>query len=102
MKVNVDELYYKKVKNIYGQILKYASTAQKTMTLTESENQKLTEIKLANRKMVESIKDIKEINKNLSLALQMDNKYLSTEYDHFREKLTKVLRVIYKFRTENH
>lgn len=100
MKANVDELYYRKVKNIYGQILKYASTAQKTMTLTEVENQKLTEIKLANRKMVESIKDIKEVNKNLLLALQTDNKYLSIEYDQFRIKLTKVLRVIYKFRTE--
>jgi len=101
LQVDVENLYYKKVKTIYGTILKYASTAQKTMKLTELQNNKLTEIKIANRKMVESIKDVKELNKNVGKALNQENQYLFLEYNNFRKKVIKVLRVIYLFRTQD-
>jgi phosphate:Na+ symporter len=51
--------------------------------------------------MVEIIKDTIELNKNITLAHDLDNKYLEKEYDGFREKLTKVLRTIHLFRTED-
>ena len=98
MHVNVEDLYYKKVKSIYGEILKYASTAQKNMKLSDHQNNKITNIKIANRKMVEIIKDVRELNKNITLALNLDNKYLLGEYNGFRKKVVKVLRVIYIFR----
>ena len=41
--------------------------------------------------MVEIIKDVKELNKNVTLALNSDNKYLTSEYDSFRKKVAKVL-----------
>ncbi|MBT8384791.1 MAG: Na/Pi symporter [Bacteroidia bacterium] len=98
LQVDVDDLYYKKVKSIYGEILKYASTAQKNMKLSDHQNNKITNIKIANRKMVEIIKDVRELNKNITLALNLDNKYLLGEYNGFRKKVVKVLRVIYIFR----
>ena len=98
MQVDVEELYYKKVKTIYGEILKYATTAQSTLKLTNNQNRAITDIKTANRKMVEIIKDVRELNKNLSLSMNMDNKHLSNVYNSFRRKVTKVLRVIYLFR----
>lgn len=101
MQVDVSDLYYKKVKSIYGEILKYASTAQKNLELTEKLNNKINDIKLANRKMVEIIKDVREINKNVSFALNQDNRYLIAEYNEFRKKVIKVLRVIYLFRTQD-
>ncbi|MDH5412558.1 MAG: Na/Pi symporter [Flavobacteriaceae bacterium] len=98
MQIDVENLYYRKVKSIYGEILKYASTAQKNMKLSEGQNNKITDIKIANRKMVEIIKDVRELNKNITLALNLENKYLLKEYDSFRKKVVKVLRVIYIFR----
>ncbi len=98
MQIDVENLYYRKVKSIYGEILKYASTAQKNMKLSERQNNKITDIKIANRKMVEIIKDVRELNKNITLALNLENKYLLKEYDSFRKKVVKVLRVIYIFR----
>ena len=98
MRVDVENLYYQKVKSIYGEILKYASTAQKSMKLSEGQNNKITDIKIANRKMVEIIKDVRELNKNITLAFNIDNKYLLKEYNGFRKKVVKVLRVIYIFR----
>jgi len=101
MRVDVEELYYKKVKTIYGEIIRYATTTQSTLKLTSKQNNAITDIKIANRKMVEIIKDVKELNKNVNLSLNHDNKYLLKEYNNFRKKVTKVLRVIYLFRTED-
>jgi len=51
-------------------------TAQKELNLTEKQNHKITDIKIANRKMVKAVKDVKEFNKNLNVVLTSDNKYL--------------------------
>lgn len=48
--------------------------------------------------MVEIIKDARELNKNITLSLDLDNKHMLKEYDGFRKKITKVLRIIYLFR----
>lgn len=96
--VDVEELYYTKVKNIYGEIIRYATTAQSTLDLSKEQNALISEIKVANRKMVHIIKDARELNKNVTIALNSDNEYLRNEYDGFRKKVAKVLRVIYLFR----
>ena len=101
MQVDVEELYYNKVKTIYGEIIRYATTAQNKFKLNKRQNDAITEIKIANRKMVEIIKDVRELNKNVTIALNSDNEHLSNEYDNFRKKVTKVLRVIHLFRTED-
>jgi phosphate:Na+ symporter len=98
MQVDVDDLYYKKVKSIYGEIIKYATTAQNNLKLTNKQNHAITEIKVANRKMVEIVKAVGQLNKNLTLSMNLDNKPLSNVYDSFRRKVGKVLRVIYLFR----
>ena len=98
MQIDVENLYYRKVKTIYGEIIKYATTAQNNLKLTDSQNHIITDIKIANRKMVEVIKDVKELNKNINLSFNLDNKYLINEYDSYRRKVIKVLRVIYLFR----
>ncbi|MFD1616173.1 Na/Pi cotransporter family protein [Gelatiniphilus marinus] len=100
-KTDIDDLYYSKVKSIYGQIIKYASTAQGSLKLNNKQTKTITDIRIANRKMVEIIKEAKELNKNLRQALNLDNIYLQEEYNSYRKKLTKVLRLIYLFRTEN-
>ncbi len=102
MRTDVEDLYYKKVKVIYGEIIRYATTAQNDLKLNKTQNKTITDIKIANRKMVEIIKDVKELNKNLTLSLTLDNPYLLKEYDGFRKKATKVLRIIYLFRTDEH
>ena len=98
MQVDVEELYYTKVKNIYGEIIRYATTAQNKLDLSKEELNTITDIKIANRKMVEIIKDVRELNKNVTLSKTLENKYLSQEYDNLRKKVGTVLRVIYLFR----
>ncbi|MCB0382464.1 MAG: Na/Pi cotransporter family protein, partial [Psychroserpens sp.] len=99
---DVDKLYRYKVKSIYGEIIKYASTAQSTLILNDTQNKDLTDIKIANRKMVEIVKNSSELNRNINGMLQIDNIHLKNEYNGFRKKLIKVLRILFLFRTEEH
>ncbi|MBT8293403.1 MAG: Na/Pi cotransporter family protein [Eudoraea sp.] len=99
-KTDVRDLYLRKVKTIYGEIIKYAAITQSTLNLTESQNERVMQIKLANRKMVEIIRDVLELGKNVSLYSKSDNPNIKKMYDSFRKKVVKVLRVIYLFRTE--
>ena len=98
MQIDVESLYYNKIKTIYGKIINYATKAQSTLELTEDQSNNITNIKVANRKMVEIIRDVRELNKNVSFYLNSDNEYTRKEYDKFRRKVVKVLRVIYQFR----
>lgn len=98
--INVDDIYYKKVKTIYGEIIRYATTAESKLKLRKKQQKTISDIKVANRKMIEIIKDVKELNRNINALLSHDNKSMQKEYDGFRKKLTMVLRTIYLFRTE--
>jgi len=99
-KIDVRDLYYTKVKTIYGEIIRYAIAAQTQLKLSKSQNKHVSEIKIANRKMVEIINNAKELGRNVSYYLRSGNKHMSKEYDKFRRKIVKVLRVIYLFRTQ--
>ena len=100
-KTDVRDLYYSKVKTIYGEIIRYATTAQGALKMGKNENDRITEIIIANRKMVEIIKAVLEIGINISQYLNSDNEHMVLQYDKFRKKIVKVLRVIYLFRTQD-
>ncbi len=98
---DVRNLYYSKVKTIYGEIIRYASTAQSAFRLSENQNERISKIIIANRKMVEIIKAILEMTINVSRYIDSENVHMVKEYDKFRKKIVKVLRVIYLFRTRD-
>jgi len=97
--INVRELYMQKVKNIYGLILEYATKAQSDLNLSEEQNKRIAEIKIANRKMVEIILDVKELRHNVNEYMFSDNKYMQKEYNKFRRNIVEVYRVIYDCQT---
>ncbi len=99
-KTDVRALYLSKVKSIYGEIIRYATRAQSTLKLTEEQTNRILEIKLAGRRMVEIIRDVGELNRNVSVFLESDNEYIKKEYNQFRRKAIKVLRAILLFRSE--
>jgi phosphate:Na+ symporter len=97
---DVRALYLSKVKTIYGEIIKYATLAQSTLKLTEAQNRRIMQIKLANRKMVEIIRNVGELSRNVSKYLESDNIYIRKRYDNYRKIVITVLRVIFLLRDE--
>ena len=94
-KTDVRELYLRKVKTIYGEIIRYATLAQSQLKLTAAQNQRISQLKHANRRMVEVIKDVAELNRNVSLYIDSDNKAIQNAYNRLRQWMVKVLRAIY-------
>ena len=98
--INIRELYTHKVKTIYGKILEYATKAQTDLNLSKEQNKRISEIKIANRKMVEIIRDVKELRRNILLYTDSDNQYIRKEYNNFRRIIIKVIRAINKFKLD--
>ncbi|WP_044101823.1 Na/Pi cotransporter family protein [Neolewinella persica] len=93
--IDIDELYYNKVKIIYSKIIKYATLAQSKFPLLPKTMETFTRIKLANRNIVETIKSIRGLRKNVNHYMLSDNKYIKKEYNEMRHKVSRVLREIH-------
>ena len=91
---NIDTFYHRKIKGLYGEILDFSTRAQTMMSPKEIE--KLYKIKLANRDIVEAIKDTKHLQKNLLKYEKSDNENIKKEYAIIRKGLAQTLRGIDK------
>ena len=100
MDIDVEDLYYKKVKIIYSKIIKYATLAQSNFELSPDALGAFRHIKLANRNIVEVIKDVRGLHKNVSKYMQSENKDIRKQYDRLRKKVSIVLREIYLTRRD--
>jgi phosphate:Na+ symporter len=98
--VDIDEIYYNKVKLIYSKIIEYATLAQSKFSLSSDKMEAFTRIKLANRNIVETIKDVRGLNANVTKYMVSENIYMQKEYDQLRRKVSKVLREIYLTRQD--
>ena len=94
-KTDVRALYLVKVKSIYGEIIRFASQTQTRHALTIAQNKRIAQIKIANRRMVSIIRDVTDLNRNVSRFLESDNEHVKKQYNVFRRIVVKALRVIY-------
>lgn len=100
IEVDIDEVYYSKVKIIYSRIIEYGSKILSLFSLSPEKTEAVNKIKVANRYIVEAIKNAKGLQGNMDKFMTSDNKYIKKEYNALRKKLTKVLREIYLTRTD--
>ncbi|MEA3372929.1 MAG: Na/Pi cotransporter family protein [Campylobacterota bacterium] len=90
--IDVDSYYQKNIKGLYGEILKFSTMAQVVM---EHEDQRRTyELKLANRDIVEALKDVRELQKNIARYIKSPNTYVQREYNMTRKTIATLLRGI--------
>ena len=90
--VNVDDYYNRMIKGIYGEIIDFSTKAQSNMSPEYIEE--LYKLKLANRDIVEAVKDIKHLQKNLMKYSNSTNKYIKKQYNTIRKDLAELLRNI--------
>ncbi len=91
--IDIDVFYNHKIKNLYGEIIDFSTKAQSGMH--ENDIKLLYQIKLANRDIVEAIKDTKHLQKNLKKYLNSPNHYIKEEYENIRKNITQLLRDIH-------
>ncbi len=96
-RVNIDEFYMYKIKWIYGEIIDFATQAQSKMSPSDIEI--LYKLKLANRDIVEAVKDTKHLQKNLLKYATSSNEHIKEQYNTIRQDLAELLRNIHTIAT---
>ena len=90
--VDIDILYNRNIKSIYSEIIYFASKAQESMSQEDIEI--LYNLKLANKYMVEAIKNTKHLQKNLIKYSNSPNEHIKKQYSKMRLDLAGILRNI--------
>jgi len=88
--IDIDKQYERNVKVLYGAIVAYISEAQSRITAEYGED--LYALRLAGRNIVEAVKDVKHLRKNLTNYMGSDNPHAAEEYDLLRVRLGNILR----------
>ncbi len=95
--IDIDLFYQYKIKNLYGEIIDFSTKAQAGMN--ENDIKLLYKVKLANRDIVEAVKDTKHLQKNLKKYLSSPNSHIREEYENIRKNITQLLRDIHDIAT---
>ncbi len=90
--IDVDAVYQDRIKSLYGDILRYAAMAE--VNMDEKERERIFDIKIANRKIIEVTKDINDIQKNIALFMNNKNDFISELYNSLRSRLAELIRDI--------
>jgi len=90
--INIENFYHHKIKGIYGDIIDFSTRAQSNMS--PELIQELYKIKLANRELVEAVKDTKHLQKNLIKYSQHQNQHIQDAYTSITKGLAELLRYI--------
>ncbi len=93
---DLEGLYESKVKVLYSAIIAFISRSQAHLPSDFSES--LYRIRQAASDIVESVKDVKHLRKNLTKYMLSDNEYIRGEYNNLRYRMASILKEIHKLR----
>ena len=93
---DINTFYDNNIKEIYGQILYFATMAQENMS--EEQKNKVYELKVTCRGIVESIKYVREIQKNIKKYLNSSNEIMKDEYNIIRKEIAQSINTINSIR----
>ncbi len=97
--VDIEKKYDHNVKALYGSIVSFISEAQPHLTAEYAED--LYAMRLAGRNILEAVKDVKHLRKNLETYIVSDNPHIMEEYNQFRVQLGNILRELSALRLES-
>jgi phosphate:Na+ symporter len=86
----LQERYEQSIKSIYGSIVEFISRARENMPRNSAEE--LLEIRMAGRSLVEAIKGVKHLQKNMKQHLHSDNSDIRDAYEEIQQRIGYVLR----------
>ncbi len=99
IKTDINIFYDEKIKEIYSQIIYFSTLSQENMS-PEQKN-RVYELKTSCRDIVEMVKYVKEIQKNINRYLEDSNKIIATEYNFLRKEIAKTIDIVNNIRHFN-
>ncbi len=98
-KIDIDAVYERRIKTLYSAITAYISQVQ--ASASEHYGEELYQLRKASMNIVEAIKDIKHLQKNMVRFTQSTNSAIRTQYNRLRLQLAGVLREVALIRSES-
>jgi len=90
--LDLEDLYQRRVKNLYSAIIGFAVKAESEMTPEQIEV--LTNLTGAIRDVVQAVKDVKHLHKNMARYTVSDNNDIRAQYNAMRGQIAQVLRTM--------
>ncbi len=98
IEMDLDTEYEIKIKGIYSEIIAFISKAAFTWEVEQSAS--IYWLRSANQDIVEAVKDMKHLRKNMSKNIVSKNKYLKEQYNLLRIQIAMVLRELDRLKNE--
>jgi len=95
---DIDDLYERKLKALYGAIVEYVIRSRGGYSEGRMKEE-LTGIRQAGQHVIEAVKGVKHLRKNLIKSLQANDPTVRKEYDRLRKLILKMMREIDVVRT---
>jgi len=95
---NLDSVYVTQIKSVYSATVDFITRARGVFAAPYSEL--LRELRGAGYHVVQAVKGIKHLQKNLLVNIESDNRYVRELYNEFREQIAEVIRAIGEIRSE--
>ena len=92
MDFDLDEVYMSKVKTLYASIVEFISQAQSHLPPEFASN--VYDLRGACGNIVQSVKEIKHLRKNMSVNIRSDNDDVRREYNRIRTELGMLMRTL--------
>ena len=96
---NIEIIYRHNLKALYGEIIRYSTIAQKKMK--EEDTISVGHLKTASRDIIQTVKDIKELQKNVNIFLLSPNEHIKKEYNYLRYQIANTLKSIEYIKQDN-
>jgi phosphate:Na+ symporter len=90
---DIDDLYERKLKALYGAIVEYVIRSKGGYAKGRM-REELNGIRQAGQHVIEAVKGVKHLRKNLIKSLQSDDPTIRKEYDRLRKLVLKIMRDI--------
>ena len=96
MEFDLDARYETKVKSLYAAIVDFISRAQPSIPPDYADQ--IYAYRTASRNIVQSVKDVKHLRKNVSIYVGSRDEAIRREYNDLRVKIASVMRQIHELR----
>lgn len=93
---DINQFYTNKIKSLYGEIIYYSTLSQENMN--DNDKNRVYDLKLASRDIVEAIKNMRDLQKNILYYLNSKNSYIKDEYNNIRVYIAKTIDTIEKIK----
>ncbi len=94
---DINKYYEENIKGLYSEILYFSTLAQEEMDHEQKDD--VYRLKTTCRNIVEAIKDVRELQKNIDRYLYGKNDYVRSEYNNLRKNIAKTIDTIYTIRS---